>query len=297
MTCYSPLVGWKNPAGGWSTKEREAVNGVPMTVPCGRCIGCRLDRSRDWATRLHHEASLHPHNSFLTLTFSDDQLPNSFSVSTEDTQKFMKRLRKKVGKVRYFACGEYGAAPNYRPHYHLLVFGYDFPDKYLWRKSPTGHLLYRSEMLEKLWPFGHSEIGSVTYESAGYVARYLTKKISGPIAQEHYSRVHPMTGEVVQVKPEFICMSTKPGIGAHWYEQFAGDAFPSDFLIINGKKVPVPRYYCKKLGEEALAEIKDKRAEKAEANAHNNTPERLLVREEVQHLRATKLLRGMESKQ
>lgn len=208
----------------------------------------------------------------------------------------MKRLRKRVGKLRFFACGEYGDA-TLRPHYHILLFGYDFSDRKPWRKSPSGHVLYRSAKLEALWPLGNCEVGALTPDSAGYVARYCLKKINGKQASEHYRRIHPLTGEVVQVRPEFICMSTKPGIGAEWYDKYSGDAFPSDFVVVDGKKKPVPRYYAKKLAvtaPEELERIKLRRIGNARRNKPNNTPERLAVREEVMRARTANLKRDLE---
>lgn len=164
----------------------------PLEVPCYWCVGCRMSRAQDWATRIKHEASLHEANSFLTLTYSDDWLPDNYSVSVKALQDFMKRLRKSLEpkKIRFFACGEYGEK-NLRPHYHLIIFGHDFPDRTLWRKTGSGYLTYRSASLEKVWPFGHCEIGTVTTESAGYVARYVLKKVTGQEAEGAYTRVHP----------------------------------------------------------------------------------------------------------
>lgn len=267
---------------------------VSVTLPCGQCIGCRLDRSQDWSTRLYHEAQLHEESSFLTLTFRDEDLPWDRSVSVRDVQLFMKRLRKAVGRVRFFACGEYGEA-NQRPHYHILIFGYDFPDKVPWRLSPSGYPLYRSPMLEKLWPFGHCEIGEVTKQSAGYVARYCIKKVTGERARDHYTSVNPDTGEVAYLTPEFLVMSTKPGIGAGWYEKYSSDAFPSDFVTIDGSKVPVPRYYTKKLAEKELNQVKLKRLQRSIKHKSNNTPDRLAVREEIQVRRADLLKRDFET--
>lgn len=254
-----------------------------------------MDRAKDWAARLHHEAKLHEANSFLTLTYSDANLPDDYSVSVRDLQLFMKRLRKALPvKVRFFACGEYGDKKG-RPHYHVLLFGYDFmSDRRLWRKSPAGYLLYRSPTLEKIWTYGHSEIGEVTYQSAGYVARYCLETIGGEMAEEHYTRIHPITGEQVRVHPEFITMSTQPGIGKGWFKQFGGDAFPSDYLIIDGHKHPVPRYYKKQLSDRDAFLVVTKRKRKSLDHRENNTPERLAVREELQHLRAQQLKRDTE---
>lgn len=260
-------------------------------------MGCRLARAQDWATRIGHEAKLHEANSFVTLTYNDLFLPDNYSVSVRAIQLFMKRVRKAGHKVRFFACGEYGE-DNLRPHYHVMIFGYDFPDKKMWRKTGSGHLTYISEELAKLWPFGHHEIGNVQTESAGYVARYVMKKITGGAAAEHYRRVHPLTGEEVTVTPEFITMSTRPGIGAEWFTKYASDAFPSDFVIVDGQKKPVPRYYSKKLAasEDTLTPLKVhvKRKEQSRLRAADNTPERLATRNESTLLRVARLKREME---
>ena len=139
---------------------------LPVSVPCGRCTGCRLEYSRQWAIRCVHEAQMHEHNAFITLTFDKEHLPDDHSIRKEHLQKFFKRLRKRIGvDIRYFACGEYGSRNN-RPHYHAIIFGYDFPDKYLHTKTRNGDLLFRSPTLEKAWKFGYSLIGHVTFESA-----------------------------------------------------------------------------------------------------------------------------------
>lgn len=256
-------------------------------------MGCRLDKARDWSTRLSHEASLHEANSFLTLTFATEHLPEDHSVHVRDVQLFMKRLRKAVGRVRFFACGEYGDQGG-RPHYHILVFGHDFPDKMPWRKTGSGYIVYRSAALEKLWPYGHAEIGTVTVQSAGYVARYITKKVTGEAAEGHYTALHPDDGQPFKRRPEFIVMSTRPGIGAGWYDQFKDDAFPSDFVVIEGRKTPVPRYYKKKLTEPEARKVTAQRKENAALHADNNTTTRLLTREESQRLRAERLVRNLE---
>lgn len=307
MPCYSPLTAYTPPGGGKVVFKSPYLGATPLTIPCGQCIGCRMSRADEWATRLYHEQTTHDASSFVTLTFSDEHLPDSYSISVRDLQLFIKRLRKRLGhgRVRYFGCGEYGDEGG-RPHYHLILYGYDFPDKYLWDKSPAGYPVYRSPMLEELWPFGYSNIGTVTMESLGYVARYVLKKVNGEAAEDHYRRVHPFTGQVVQVQKEFIVMSTRPGIGAAWYQRFKGDAFPSDFVTVNGQRKPIPRYYTKKLKDvsEGKAWVKDgkavpdhattiinKRKQRAFRHADNNTPARLEVRKEVQRLRVNRLKR------
>lgn len=266
---------------------------LAFQLPCGRCIGCRIAKARDWSTRMKHEASLHSENSFLSLTYEDRQLPEDGSISKRAIQLFLKRLRKELSPVplRYFACGEYGDR-SWRPHYHAIIFGYAFlHDRRLWRTSPKGYPLYRSETLERVWPFGHCEIGDVTTQSAGYVARYTMKKISGERAASHYSRPHPTTGEFFDVAPEFALMSRRPGLGAGWLDKYSRDAFPSDFVVVDGAKRNVPAYYKKKLGDMELLRLKTLRMQKLRKDAPNRTPDRLATREELQTIRVNQLKR------
>lgn len=249
---------------------------------------------------------MHDENSFLRLSYADEHLPQDGSICIRDLQLFMKRLRKHIApvKVRYYACGEYGDK-TWRPHYHVVLFGYAFPDKYPWARSKAGYDLFRSPTLEKLWPFGQSTIGTVTAESGGYVARYAMKKVGGVPAQDHYLRPHPVTGELFQVMPEFALMSSRPGIGGGWFEKFAADVFPSDFLVLNGSKVPVPSYFYSKLkGSEVRSDelveknmsddIRKRRKAFAKTREYDNSPERLAVREELAFERLKQLERETE---
>lgn len=198
MPCYKPLDAWRPDISSGVKKLIFQYNpklcSSPMPelqVPCGRCVGCRLERSRQWALRCIHEARMHKQNCFITLTYNDENLPADKSLHYEDFQKFMKRLRRKFGEgVRFYMCGEYGENLG-RPHFHACLFGVDFADKKLWRKSPSGAFLYRSATLEQLWPFGYSSIGDVTFETAAYVARYIMKKITGEAAELHYRFFRP----------------------------------------------------------------------------------------------------------
>ena len=114
-------------------------------------------------------------NCFITLTYSNQHIPADGSLDVRVFQKFMKRLRKRFGDgIRFYHCGEYGSLLG-RPHYHACLFNFDFPDKYLWKEN-NGQKLYRSPSLEELWPYGYSSIGTVTFESAAYVARYILKR-------------------------------------------------------------------------------------------------------------------------
>mgnify|MGYP000188139432 FL=1 len=222
MPCFHPLQGYRARQRSASGKrgivfnKRDGWADLPVTLPCGQCIGCRLERSRQWAIRCVHEASLHNENSFITLTYANEHLPAWNSLDKTTFPKFMKRLRKSLQdkRVRYFHCGEYGDHTG-RPHYHALLFGHDFPDKTHWAIR-NGNPTWRSQELERLWPFGHSEIGTVTFESAAYCARYITKKVTGHAAREHYEMVDKHTGELGRREPEYTTMSRRPGIGKGW---------------------------------------------------------------------------------
>lgn len=294
MPCFHPVKGYRKRGGGFTLSARDSLGAVPMTVPCGQCIGCRMDKARDWQTRLCHEASRHEESSFLTLTYSAEHLPDNYSVDVRHLQLFMKRVRKRaVAPLRFFGCGEYGDR-DLRPHYHVLLFGEAFiEDRKPWRRTATGHTTYRSEALDRAWGLGFAEFGTVTAESAGYVARYCMKKVNGPMAVDHYTRAHPDTGEIHRVHREFITMSRRPGIGGSWYDEYSGDAFPSDFVILDGQRRPVPGYYTRRLPPDEAESIKLKRKERAKLRADNNTPERLATREEVLALRLENLKRDL----
>lgn len=193
-------------------------------------------------------------------------------------------------------CGEYGEQLG-RPHYHALIFGYDFPDKYLYKVRRKNNI-YRSPLLEKLWFQGLSEIGSVNYQSAGYVARYVMKKITGDQAQSHYQRINKETGEYFEIEPEYNSMSLRPGIGKEWWDKYGKqDVHENDEVILrDGKRVRTPKYYDKLLKQEnpqALENIKETRKMNAKKWQHEQTPERLLAREENAKARLKRLRREL----
>jgi len=179
-------------------------------------------------------------------------------------------------------AGEYGENVDGslgRPHYHALIFGYNFPDRYIWDNDKN---LYRSSHLEKLWPKGFATIGDVSFKSAKYVAQYVMKKITGDMAKDHYRKVDPETGEYYEIEPEYNAMSLKPGIAYDWYQRYSTDVFPSDFIIVDGKKQPTPAYYLKQLkatDPKMFDKIKTERKNYAKDHLHDTTPERLAVRQ------------------
>ena len=291
MTCYHPIKAWKSvhvSAEGnrlITFNRNDAFTDLPTTLPCGSCIGCRLDRSSQWAIRCCHEASLHDDNCFLTLTYNEENLPYNNSLNVADFQRFMKRLRKHFSTrtIRFFHCGEYGDL-NGRPHYHALCFNLDFEDKEPWKKE-RDHTIYISKVLDKIWGLGFATIGQCSYETAAYCARYVMKKMTGAKTQQHYEWVNPETGVIYDRQPEYATMSRRPGLGQGWYDAFQSDCFPCDHIVHNGRKFKVPRYYDKRLelsDSRALKTIKGKRIQLSKTTAVNSTPARLKVRETVQ---------------
>jgi hypothetical protein len=244
-----------------------------------------------------HEASLYKNNCFLTLTYSDEHLPDDYSLHYEDYQKFMKRFRKRFKglepaayaesqdkfPIRFYMAGEYGEQFG-RPHFHACIFNFDFEDKYLWQKTESGSKIYRSAVLEELWPFGHSSIGEVNFQSAAYVARYIMKKVTGGMADQHYEEVNISTGEITSRRPEFNKMSLKPGIGYDWYKRYKTDVYPHDYVVVNGKKVKPPKFYDKKYADDhpwEFDQIVWEREKAARLRLEDNSDERLAVKEAV----------------
>lgn len=200
-----------------------------QTIPCGTCKGCRMAMSRAWADRCMLEAKDHENNVFLTLTYDDDHIKelvpaadkdsgevieNVYSLEKKHLQKFHKDLRQDLvrngkGKIRFFACGEYGDK-SLRCHFHDIVFGLDVPDKKFYRLSESGERVYTSEYLNKIWKRGQVFVGSVTWKSCAYTSRYVMKKI-GTGANDFYTRSN--------LVPPFVVMSRREGIGKNYYNE------------------------------------------------------------------------------
>lgn len=294
MPCYHPMKAQKSPSGIKILPNDAKI--FNLQLPCGQCIGCRLERSRQWALRCVHEASLYENNTFITLTYSPDTVPEHNSLRHRDFQLFMKRLRKRFNKsIRYYMCGEYGEN-NDRPHYHAILFDFSFTDLQLWKRTSADAVIFRSATLEQLWPYGFSSIGSVTFQSAAYVARYVMKKVTGDAAEIHYRFVDTETGEINYRVPEYNRMSLKPGIGAGWYDKYKSDVFPHDRVIYDGIHNRVPRYYDKlftRSNPDKMAEIKSKRILDAMNNMSDNTQARLDTKEIVKNAQIHLLKRGL----
>lgn len=234
-------------------------------IPCGQCMECRLEYSRQWANRCLLESNLHDENCFITLTYENENVPVSKNVANpvtgevqdyqtlrkEDLQKFFKRLRSRLAekgiKIRYFACGEYGDTSK-RPHFHAIIFGwkpddarpatYEHNGKQIPILSELGYHYYMSNFLKEVWPYGMALFADCTWETCAYVARYVTKKAKG-LTNDIYNKL--------SIEPEFVVMSRKPGIGADWFKEhnvcyanFLNTYVKTDF---GSRKISSNRYF------------------------------------------------------
>ena len=305
MSCYKPLIRLYNPddrdqsgrvyslarfsqlSGKQLRYEDLIYNPKVMLIPCGQCIGCRIRQREDWTTRIELEARDYPKDEvwFITLTYDDEHVPGMIvktgeimrkvqytwkpgekrpsSVQLllyEDIQKFLKRLRKAYrGKLRYFVAGEYGEQTA-RPHYHMILYGWKPTDlENLYKIHHNGY--YNSKWLADLWGMGQIQIAQAVPETYRYVAGYVTKKmyeIDGKKENQYY--------ELGQTKP-FACMSLKPGLGDHYYQEHKKEIWRQGYIqCTNGKQAQIPRYYEKQMEKEnpaRLWRIKQNRQKKA----------------------------------
>lgn len=288
MPCYKPLTAWYTSSGDVVFVDTLKRNDIikTLSLPCGQCIGCRLERSRQWAMRCMHEASLHSENSFVTLTYDDAHCPASGSLDYPEFQRFMKRLRRHFAprEVRFYMCGEYGPELG-RPHFHACLFGVDFPDKVYFSKGPNDDRIYTSAILDRLWSCGFSTVGALSFESAAYVARYCVSKVTGDAAESHYG------GRV----PEFNHMSLKPGIGTGFFEKWHSDIYPHDYVVVNGKEVKPPKYYDRlysRLEPDVFEDLKFLREQDGRSRWEDNTDERLAVKAVVAAAKSRLLIRS-----
>lgn len=280
MPCYRPVLAYRSRIGKGLTFRLEDSTGEEQEIPCGRCVGCRLSRAEDWAVRITHEAQFHQVNSFVTLTYDDEHLPGDLSLNHDHFQDFMKRLRYhfRPQQIRYYMAGEYGEKYQ-RPHYHAILFGVHFNDRKLWKVN-NGNELYTSKYLDAIWKKGFTTVGNVSHQSARYVAQYVMKKVFGKDQEEHYLRCDGQ-GEAYQLKPEYNQMSLKPAIGRDWFEKFKCGLYPKDYVIVEGRKQPVPGYYDRLMEAEnpgLMEKVKAERRRNGWKHRENSTLERLETR-------------------
>ena len=317
MPCYSPIKCW------YDENNRPIFKATPGAregeVNCRGCLGCRLDNSRLWATRIVHEATMHESlggSCFVTLTYrrqpeTTEQLekryfiPDDWSLNPSHITLFLKRLRKRLSrcadpelrKIKYLQVGEYGTQCMHgvdlaegrcelctlgHPHHHLMLFGYEPHDA-----EPIGQVngvtQYTSRFLESIWKYGFVHVGELNHASAQYVARYTLKKINGIQADTHYLHT-TLDGEIIQRHPEYMTFSN--GLGHSYYEKYKSDFWPSDECSVPGLGVlkKVPDCYTKLLKESdpfAHEEVLAKRIEHRAENASDFTPQRLMAKYQV----------------
>lgn len=301
MPCFYPISAWRsrrlNDNGNREIvfNRQAGFEDMPLEVPCGRCIGCKLEYSYQWAVRIMHESHIYDDNCMITLTYNDKFLPSSGSLVKSHFQDFMKRFRKAIAPrmIRYFHCGEYGDE-NCRPHYHAIIFNYDFADKVLYREE-NDLRLYISAELDSYWQMGFSTCCAVTFDTAAYVARYVVKKVTGPAGKSimddgapgHYMSLDVDTGELIPILPEYCTMSRGSksrgtgGIARDFVLKYKKDIFPNDGVLMNGIFMKPPRFYNFCLSDDELLSIRQARARGALKHKDNATYDRLVVREKV----------------
>ena len=270
--------------------------------------------------RCMDEAHQHEKNIFITLTYDSENLHPDLSLHKSHFQKFIRALRKKTKqKIRYYMCGEYGQ-PSFenggvaRPHFHALLFNYDFPDKVFWTYSKAGDPQYTSNLLDEIWQKGFAQIGTCNLKSAAYIARYIMKKLTGPEAEKlnpetgltHYETNHLHSGDVIQRLPEYTQMSLRPGIGAEFYEKYKKSLYPNDKRYVGNaldaakKSRPVflkpPKYYDKLLDKERpdmLEFVVENRVAYALEHEDNYTYNRLAAKKIIVKQRVEQLKRDL----
>lgn len=296
MTCYHPIQAFVNGINEDTGKKRivfepKTIRDVPLALPCGKCIGCRLEKTRQWAVRGMAELITTKEKGyescFLTLTYSDKYYPKNgcLKEAQPDIQKFIKRLRarhpeiahydedgKLVSDIRFFYSGEY-TPTSQRPHWHIIVYGYDFPDKEPIELSDSGKILYHSKELEfynagkpPLWNLGIHRIGDVEYDSIRYVAKYITKKLDGVQAHEinegdflrYYERFIPDTSEIVTVSPEYCETPRRPGLGHDFLVKYWDEIYPSESIVFNKENPQRTTKYFDKLLEDINPDLLEK---------------------------------------
>lgn len=263
--CTRELTAYRNPTGGRPIFGWEGVKEglTELKLPCGKCPECVKDYYTSWATRGSRELLNWESSVFVTLTFNEENLPRATGYCSRCTnphpianslckstiQDFIKRVKKNLGStkdnpIRQSYCGEYGDK-NGRPHYHVILYNCDFPDRVPHYISESGHQVYKSEKLQSMWEFGNAEFGYATSASIAYLYKYILKKKTRK-EKEKGPLVIESNGITYEVAHEFIESSRNPGIGACMR---GTDSIKKGFLTVNGVKKKLPKYYMEWLRE------------------------------------------------
>lgn len=289
MPCYKPLKAFWSPRNDGKKAIKfyrpDFYNFIPyeqlpddfkIDIPCGQCVGCRLDYSKQWATRCVLESLQYEHNYFITLTYNNEFLPQkenyvidyetgeagekfySAPLVPEHLTKFMKDLREyfrshyeHVG-IRFFACGEYGES-SMRPHFHILLFNCPIPDLEFLKSSFNGDTYWTSEILDKIWsenvgkdengktiykPKGFVLVANLNYDTCAYVARYMLKKQKGFDDKLVQKGLTVSFYDKLGLIPPFTRSSRMPGIAKDYYDKERDKIYEYDEIIItNGKGI------------------------------------------------------------
>jgi len=161
-------------------------------VPCRQCLPCRLNKQREWTGRILLESKSHEHNTFVTMTYDEE---NVQVITKREMQLWQKKFRKELDRrtgetCRFYTIGEYGTRTA-RPHYHAIIFG---PDPRI-----------AEAILQQTWSKGFVKASSMLPTHASYVARYSTKKLARSWTPKNH--------------PEFVIMSKKPPMGTEYFNQ------------------------------------------------------------------------------
>lgn len=235
MRCIRPIKAGFDRNGDitYSSRKRDPAI-APFEFECRKCLPCRLNGAREKAIRCYHEAQMHENNIFLTLTYDDDHLESPWLIYSH-FQTFMKDLRDKIGyepenRISCMVTGEYGEL-NKRPHWHALIFNYRPKDAKHKYTSDRGDEVFSSKIIDGIWSRGATEFGSITLDSANYVARYAAKKLVHGKDQNH--NFHPIHKT-----------SSRNAIGRLWISKYWKQTFAHGYVHLpNGQKAGIPRYY------------------------------------------------------
>lgn len=283
MPCNDPIQAWRAVDGSKVNLGREFNDSRPIALPCGKCLGCRMARARGWALRCWLELQDHEHAAFVTLTYSDEH--NPLTLSKKHLQTYNKRLRKQLAKknrkMRFFASGEYGEHTS-RPHYHIIMYGVGEREK---------------RLIQDPWPWGRAHAARATPAAITYVAGYTVDKLRElkRIPEVDYRTgeiINYDTGEIIEWQQPFIQMSRRPGVGAKYAQQTSGSW--SDFAILNGQRISVPKYLHEIWEESVTEEEKEEKQYEKWTKAKRRTKEELWAEEQI--MRAKQKMREARRK-
>lgn len=283
LACTRHLRAYKGP-NGIAFNSREGYADMPLTLRCGACIGCRIDRQTGWMIRMMHELQMAEKACFATFTYNDDCVPDDHGLRVEHWQEAAKRIRANIGDFRFFMAAEYGG-DKLRPHYHAAIFGQDFTnDRVRVNVKGSPHYWWTNEAVTSAWRKGYVTVGELNSTTARYICNYMLKKVTGKKAKAAYERIDPLTGETWDVRPEFSTMSRRPGLGASWFDRYCDDVYPQDVVVLDGKKYRPPQFYDRLLQDRDPAmwrKVEARRNEWVQKHSEDLTPDRLEVKERI----------------